>query len=315
MRIASIDFFRGLSICLMVFFSIYGVLSSTPDFLQHNEPNSLHFGDFVLPLFLFASGMSLVFFAKKRESLSRPTFILDCLNRFTVLFLISMFLSPFSAGGFLGMDEVMLSAILFIPTVALFALPSRAIAAVSFLPFFLYFALASSSALPDFGAHHLGGYPAAIFYLPVMLWGALAGRRIAERKPQLPLLAASSALSALLLLISPPHKMVAGPSFMSLSISLSLALFILSDYLLKKGAAPAPGFFQYLGRKPIRYWVFMFLFLLIPINLYTFTSGTETPLELGGLQSFLISTACIMFLFLISKIADFIMLRITKKIR
>ena len=52
----------------MVFFTVTLRLSSDlPDPLRHNVWGSLHLGDFVLPMFLFASGLSLAYFLQKRE--------------------------------------------------------------------------------------------------------------------------------------------------------------------------------------------------------------------------------------------------------
>jgi len=311
MRVRSIDIFRGIAIVLMVFFSIYGVLSSTPDFLQHNRPDSVHFGDFVLPMFLFASGMSLVFFAKKRAKEGMPGYALDCANRLTQLLLVSVFITLFR-GYFLGMDEVMLNALLFIPSALLIVLPEAAIAGFSLLIFASYFALSSFNALPDFSAAYLGGYPAALFYLPVMLGGVIAGRRIFEGKSINSLLFVSIALSIALLLISPPYKDVVSPSFISLSILLSLVVFMAGGALLGKGSSQISGFFEYLGRRPIRYWVLMFIALLIPLEAYSFLNGLELPLETGALPAFMISAICIFALYLLSLAIDAIVPRISR---
>jgi len=303
MRVRSIDIFRGIAIVLMVFFSIYGVLSSTPDLLQHNQPNSVHFGDFILPMFLFASGMSLVFFAKKRGKEGMPGYALDCANRLTQLLLVSAFLTLFR-GFFLGMDEVMLSALLFIPSALLIALPEAAIAGISLLIFASYLSLSSFNALPDFSAAYLGGYPAALFYLPVMLGGVIAGKRILEGKSINSLLFVSIALSIALLLLSPPYKNDVSPSFMALSILLSLVVFIAGNALLGKGSSQISGFFEYLGRKPIRYWVLMFVVLLIPLEAYSFLNGLDLPLETGVMPAFIISLLCVFVLYLLSLAID-----------
>ncbi len=85
MRIRSIDVFRGISILLMVFFTLILRLSdSLPVLIIHNVRESIHLGDFVLPMFLFASGISLVFFAKKRKKLK--SHVLDILKGLENLF-------------------------------------------------------------------------------------------------------------------------------------------------------------------------------------------------------------------------------------
>lgn len=304
MRVRSIDIFRGIAIVLMVFFGIYAMLSSAPNILQHNRPGSIHFGDFVLPMFLFASGMSLVFFAKKRENETRLNYALDCANRLTKLILVSMLITLLT-GRFLSMDEVMLNALLFIPSLLLLALPETAIAAISLLIFAIYFILSASGMLPDFYAAYLGGYPAALFYLPVMLAGTAAGKRILQGKSTNSLLFASAILSIALLPLSPPYKTDVSPSFMALSVLLSLLFFIAIESFLSRSRSPFPSFFEYLGRNPIRYWVLMFLLIILPANFYAFASGLEVPMEIGAVHSFLTSMLCIILLFLASKAIDY----------
>ncbi|MCX6768473.1 MAG: heparan-alpha-glucosaminide N-acetyltransferase domain-containing protein [Candidatus Micrarchaeota archaeon] len=314
MRVRSIDIFRGIAIVLMVFFGIYAVLSSTPDFLQHNKPNSVHLGDFVLPMFLFASGMSLVFFAKKREKESKLNYALDCANRITQLVLISLLITLLT-GRFLQMEEVMLNALLFVPSLLLIilALPELAIAAIALLIFALYFSLSASGMLPDFSATYLGGYPAALFYLPVMLGGVIAGKRILEGKSTNSLLFASAIVFLALFLLSPPYKTDVSPSFMALAIFLSLILFGAVEVLLAKSQSAISSFFEYLGRNPIRYWLMLFLFFLIPISFYAFASGKHLPLELGAAESFLTLIFCVILLFVISKVVDSLFLKLAER--
>ena len=68
-RNRAIDAHRGLAILGMVFFSLTIRLSADlPGPLKHNVRNSLHIGDLVLPMFLFASGLSLAYFLEKHAS-------------------------------------------------------------------------------------------------------------------------------------------------------------------------------------------------------------------------------------------------------
>ena len=282
MRIRGIDLFRGLSIVLMVFFSIIVRLSDKlPDVLEHNI-DTLHFGDFVLPMFLFASGMSLVFYAKKREG---TKYILDIVERFGKLLLISFFLTPFTVGTFLGMDEVMLSLVLFIPTLFLIRYSDKVIAAAGVLIFLLYFGLSSMNLLPDFSNYYLGGYDGALFYLPVMLGGAIAGKNI-ERVEKL--VVPSVLLTAVLLLIIPPYKMVVSPSFMALSVSFSLVV-----YLLIRNLDIRP--IEYLGKRPLYYWIMMWFVLLIPL-MFVFI-GEELPLGFEWQQAVVVALAAMIVLY------------------
>src|SRR5512143_3645043 len=139
MRIEAIDRFRGLAIVLMVFFSLTLALSdSLPEAIRHNVPGSLHLGDFVLPMFLFASGMSLFFFVQKKGK--GKHFVLDLMERFGLLAMIWLFLAPFSGGGFLEMDELMLSLLLSVPTILMASWREDAVLAAALIPLLAYFA-------------------------------------------------------------------------------------------------------------------------------------------------------------------------------
>jgi hypothetical protein len=280
----------------MVFFTLTLRLSDElPDILIHNVPGSLHIGDFVLPMFLFASGMSIVFFARKRKKNKRTDYILDVIERFGKLILVSFFLTPFSSGGFLEMDEVMLSAVLFVPAVLLVAFPEIAIAAVGIAIFILYLILQQSFMLPDFTTHYLGGYSAAIFYLPVMLAGVIAGKRINGIRY---LVAASVILAIIVMALTPPFKMSVSPSFMALSVVFSLVVFaIVRDVKIKE--------LDYLGRTPFRYWVLMFLVILIPLAFYSYFIGSEgSSIGLGWIEAVVISLLCSVLLYMVSKGLD-----------
>ncbi|MDD5096221.1 MAG: heparan-alpha-glucosaminide N-acetyltransferase domain-containing protein [Candidatus ainarchaeum sp.] len=305
MRIRQIDAFRGLAIVLMVFFTLYALLSGGPDFLMHNKQDSLHAGDFVLPLFIFASGMSLFFFAQKRKG-SPKNYALDSIGRFGKLVLISFFLMLLAGAAPFTMDEVMLIALLSLPTLLIAVLPELFIYAGILLPPALYLALLSADALPDFSAAYLGGYPAAVFYLPVMLFGFLAGKSIYEKKGLLPIFAATLFLSVALLFLVPPYKMGASPSFMALASLLSIMLYICVGRAIRirSLSALSPFFFEYLGRRPIRYWALMFVFFVIPVRFYLFANQMPAPVGLGPVQAASVSMAFLLFLFLVSKLTD-----------
>jgi len=306
-RVRSIDAFRGLGIMLMVLFTLMARLSFPPDQLQHNVPDSVHIGDFVLPMFLFASGMSLVFFRRKREGKDAGAYALDVAERFGALVLVSFLLSPFSAGSPFGMDEVMLNALLFLPCALMLALPDAALAAVMAAVAALYLGLASLHALPDFSAAYLGGYPAAVFWLPVMLGGVLAGRRVAEGRQYAALIAVFAIAAVALAALVPPWKMSASPSFMAFAMTVSLLFYYIIDRSVKRagwkdgeGAGPV----EHAGMKPIRYWVLMFVLVAIPVDFYSLFARTGEPLGADWRVAALFSLLCLPLLCLASECID-----------
>lgn len=296
MRISSIDLFRGLAITLMVFFTMsYWLSANIPNILKHNEANSLHIGDFVLPMFVFASGMSLVYFHEKRKG--RKDYWLEVIERFGKLAMISIILSVFSAGGFLNMDEVMLIALLFLASVLILQLPEIYTIAVSLaIPAAYVLIVAITGSLPNFGIAYLGGYPAAIFYLPVMLAGVMVGKRIETGKTEWIIIAAMIGYLVSVLVV-PPYKDIASPSFMAMSIVLSYFVF-----------QAVRGFrneqLEYLGRKPIRFWVMMFL-VLIPLAFYSVGSNTAMPFnEIPAWAAIVAAIVCIFVFYVASKALD-----------
>ncbi|KAI3824835.1 hypothetical protein L1987_06306 [Smallanthus sonchifolius] len=91
-RIASLDVFRGLSIFLMVLVDYAG--SSLP-VIAHAPWNGLHLADFVMPMFLFAAGVSLTIVYKKVQNRYEATW--KAIVRAVKLFLLGVFLQ----GGYL----------------------------------------------------------------------------------------------------------------------------------------------------------------------------------------------------------------------
>jgi hypothetical protein len=160
--------------------------------------------------------------------------------------------------------------------------------------FLLYFSLQSIGLLPDFNAAYLGGYGGAVFYLPVMLAGVVAGRNMEKiDKYVFPLML----LSLVLLLITPPYKLMVSPSFMVLSVLVSILMFQFA-----KGFDN--GVLQYLGKDPIRYWVLMFVVLGVPILIYAEKTDEVLPLELDWPVAAGLTIAGMVLLYVVSKVLD-----------
>ncbi|XP_071702997.1 uncharacterized protein [Rutidosis leptorrhynchoides] len=91
-RITSLDVFRGLSIFLMVLVDYAGSILPV---ISHAPWNGLHLADFVMPMFLFAAGVSLAIVYKKIENRYEATW--KAIVRAGKLFLLGVFLQ----GGYL----------------------------------------------------------------------------------------------------------------------------------------------------------------------------------------------------------------------
>ena len=345
MRIIAIDRLRGLAIILMVFFTLILLFCrNVPAILQHNVENALRFGDFVLPLFLFSSGMSLFFFAQKSKkkipsNLQNPpnppfvkgglehcspsslggcgllvppfskgglggiflenfytsNLLLKFLKRITLFWIIWIILSPFSAGQLFGMDELALSLFLSCITILVVRCKTVTIALVTLLPMVIYLVLYWTHHLPSFKGY-LGGYAALPFYLPVMLGGVIA----AKHRHQIPKLILPCAfLTVGLLFLVPPHKLIASPSFMMLSVLFSLIGFYGIQY------CPCSPI-ETIGRNPLRYWILMWIFIISALLTYPNYLGALFAQNFTWPIATLLCFACMGILYLISKGMDWV---------
>ena len=270
-RYQPIDAFRGLAILGMVFFTVTLRLSKDlPDVIRHNVWGSVHLGDFILPMFLFASGLSLAFFLQKMEKKKKNVILKKTFLRFGKLALIGIFLSFFSAYGFLEMDEVMLSSILFITCVALSKINWKIIIVIIFIINFSYIILIHNDLTNIFIGHYLGGYPAAIYYLPVMLTGLLIGKGIISEQlwsgRNQVVFWTTFVFFLTFLIFIPLNKMTATPSFIMLSILFSFAIFAIVEQIVNNGFNFKR--LEYIGKKPIRYWLIMYFIFIIPLWFY-----------------------------------------------
>lgn len=298
-RLPEIDVTRGIAIVFMVFFSLNGILSpQLPEVLSHNHREHLHLGDFVLPLFVFTSGMSLEVFAARWRA--RGARVGELLRKLVLLLAVGTLLSPFTSLRLFGMDEIMLNAVLFVPVVLLAGMSQGWLLVATVAPLLIYPVLSELGALPDFSAAYLGGYPAAPFYLPVMALGALAVRRRDAQRAFALLLLAVALVSCFLIA---PRKLEVTPSFMLLAAALSLVLVS----VCRNFRSPA---LEYLGRNPLRYWVLLFVVFVIPIRL--FTPNSEGP-QLHWIPGNILAVAALAVLYLASRGLDVSRSRATQR--
>lgn len=307
-RYLPIDAFRGLTILGMVFFTVTLRLSSDlPEPLRHNVWGSLHLGDFVLPMFLFASGLSLAYFLQRREKEETKIFLRNVFGRFGKLAALGVLLSFFSAYWFLEMDEVMLSALLFIICIALHKLNWKINLGIIFFINVSYIALIQLDMVTIFIGHYLGGYPAALYYLPVMLVGLMIGKAIISKK----LWCEQNAITVLIIGaffvifwgLIPINKLTATPSFIMLSILFSFLVFALIERISRKIQSAKE--LEYLGRKPIRYWILMYLVFIIPLWFYIEVSELTSPLSLHWPFGILISLGLMVLFWGVSHLIDY----------
>lgn len=310
-RIAAIDAFRGLSIAAMVFFGILAGLSNNlPWLLQHNVSNEFRPGDLVLPMFLFVSGLSLPYFLERRKS-DPQKLLLDSIGRMGKLLGVGFLFSGFSTGQLLGMDEMVLNAVLF-PAAWLMARYGSIITwSILFVAILAGYSIVHASiGTTIFEKAVLGGYPAAMFYFPVMLAGVIAGKGMVgqgvggglDTHKWLKTAAAAIAGALLLGLVFPIDKLHVTPSFMMLGIGVSIAILLGMDVAGRRGLRLPT--IEYMGQNPLRYWVFLFLFFIIPHFMCYLVGKCPAELNLPWPEALAASIAYMGFFILVSRAMD-----------
>jgi hypothetical protein len=198
------------------------------------------------------------------------------------MLLASAFITPFSAGVFGGMDEVMLNATLTVPTllVARGGLVSvTTLFACLSLLYYVLPALGVSAVSPD---AYLGGYQGAIFFLPILAAGAFVSNSWRNRVLS-NTLAWGMVSIVLWAFTGTPDKLTLTPSFMALSCFVSsLTLFVLGRFLVTN------NWMEYCGRNSLRMWCLMFA-LLAPARLYAQTNLHTRQLTFRAWEAVLIA--------------------------
>lgn len=267
-RELNLDSYRGTTIVLMVFYTLCGLFSSDlPFFAKHNFPRSFHFGDLILPMFLYSSGRSLALDAQG-TLFSSPLILRRIGRRIFKLLLASFLLSFFFTMRLFAMDEIMLNLILFLPCCLFVRLPSVWLPILIFSQLGIHTVAQVLNLLPDFSERYLGGYRAAIWYLPIMVAGILHQK---EKELTGKLIILSAATCVMLLWVSPPYKLEVRSSFIALSILWCILSFQMLDW---SGFRPL----RQTGRKPFRFWILQFLVFVIPVRMYCLSNGSFGPL-------------------------------------
>ena len=306
-RNRSIDAFRGVAILGMIFFTVTLKISSTlPDPLRHNVRDSVHIGDFVLPLFLFASGLSLAYYVEKGKKENRMQFLRKVIDRFGKLAFVGLSLSFFSAYGFLEMDEVMLIAISFLACIALERLDWKILICLVLLIDLTYLILMRTDRVDIFERHYLGGYPASLYYLQIMLIGSMIGKGILKKslftRDNLIIVSFVILFFIFFRMFIPINKLSVSPSFMLLSILFSFLLFsILHKFKLHERVS---GQLEYMGQRPMRFWLLMYILVIIPLRFWAELSQKTHPLDLQWPLTLVFCGAVMLLFWRVSRIFD-----------
>jgi len=164
-----------------------------------------------------------------------------------------------------------------------------------------------------FTGHYLGGYPAAIFYLPVMLMGFVLGKGMIKKglwckRNRITVVITAVLLIPLWMLVA-PDKLSVTPSFIMLSIIVSFLIFAALVRIL-----PAPDMTRHnrlpfkglghIGKKPLRYWLLMYICFIIPARGYLEYSDQGFPLHLHWPIGIAASVGVTILLWGISRILD-----------
>jgi hypothetical protein len=206
------------------------------------------------------------------------------------------------------MDEVMLSAILFLCCVALSKLNWKLILLIIFLINLSYISLIQLDRLDIFFGHYLGGYPSALYYLPVMLIGLTLGKGIisdgfwCERNKIVIFI-----IFIFFILFLPfvqINKMTASPTFIMLSILFSFLIFTIVENIISSKHNFTK--LKYIGRKPLRYWLMMYIVFIIPLWFYVDFTKQNLPLDINWIIAILVSIGLLILFYKISCSIEYI---------
>jgi hypothetical protein len=294
-RDAQLDLIRGIAVAGMFFFSFVLTLSdSLPLLLAHNVPGKLLPGDFVLSLFLFCSGISLAMVRARYPHLRDWGLWRRVGTRIGQMVLVSLVITPFSVGRVLGMDEMMLNVVLTIPALLLIGWGQGGIWSTAVGIWGVYLVLAHMRLMPEPPIQYLGGYPMAVFWLPMLLGGALVhSAPVREILRQLSMWLVL--LVAAVLLGGLPDKMRVNPAFGTLSVVCCLVVHGVLRYFSLRCR-----WLEYFGSKPLRMWALMFC-LLGPVRLYGEIALKRSVLQLSSMTAVLISIGWIGCCYCISR--------------
>jgi len=294
-RDTQLDLLRGVAVAGMFFFSFVATLSdSLPEILTHNVPGKLLVGDFVLTLFLFCSGVSLALVSSRYTTVWTREVWRKLIVRILQMVGVSVFITPFSAAAVLGMDEMMLNAVLTLPAFLVIACGRVWIVLCALGVWVLRDIFVSIGVVPALPTVYLGGYPLAVFWLPIMLGGALAWSRT-EREIARQLMVWTALLVVVVMLSGWPDKMALAPSFGVLSVCVGLGtLLVFRRYGVRC------HWLEYFGSKPLRMWCLMFC-LLGPIRLYASVMYKRMALSESPFTAVVVSLFWMGCCYLISK--------------
>jgi peptidoglycan/LPS O-acetylase OafA/YrhL len=294
-RDRQLDLLRGIAVMGMFFFSLVLSLSNTlPSVLEHNVSGRLLPGDLVLSLFLFSSGVSIALLRSRYGNVWDRDLWRKVAKRLGVMLAASVFITPFSVGAFLGMDEVMLNAVLTVPALVLsgmgLAINSIVMAAIVAA----YEMVTTWGMQVPFSSVYLGGYSGAIFFLPVMLAGVLVCHEWRNRS--LPhALAWLGVLALAWYYFGTPDKLTVTPSFIALSCCIcALLLYLLGRFHATNRCL------EYCGRHSLRMWILMFV-LLGPVRIYAEISLHAKELSLPWWQAVIVAVGWMGMSYFISR--------------
>ena len=105
------------------------------------------------------------------------------------------------------------------------------------------------------------------------------------------------------MIFTPLNKMTASPSFITLSILFSFIMFALIEWIISNIHSLKK--LEFIGRKPLRYWLLMYIVFLIPLWFYIEFSKQSSPLNIDWYLGIAISLMLMFFLLVISNLIDY----------
>jgi len=268
-RYVTIDAFRGLAVCLMIFISAFYLLTyNIPFFLLHNQEGAFLFFDLVAPMFQFVLGMSLFFFIQHRRmrGVNKKEIESQILQRYILLIALGFILDAITYLNFQSWGVLETLGLGGILAFLLSDRTDRGRIIISILILSVYSLLYSNSAFSSLITMPHGGPIGALSYTIISILGFMTAERLYHRKSDRSFFASMLKVALAILVAGvilsffvPFDKTKASPSFILAAGGIVL-IFYLTLFTVYKTARHTFDILRAFGSTALSMWVTMYIF-------------------------------------------------------
>lgn len=258
-RVLPVDACRGVAVLGMLIANLVNVfVTDVPDFLSHNQGDTLRLFDFPAPIFQFLVGVSLPLFLYARGGRAGRQRKRDALRRFTLLILLGMVLDGVAALSVVPRWGVLQTlGIGGIVATLLYDVPDEVAVGIVLVLLGIFSGAAN-------GVVHENPI-AALAFVPLTLAGSLLGKRLREGPaPAVAVALVGIGIAGVLFAAGVPfNKMRGTSSFVALTAAVSAAMLAVALRIDERGRR-FPWWLLAVGRNALTTWVTLYLVVYYP---------------------------------------------------